>query len=96
MVARINKEIALLKKGLPCESSNSIFVKIDSERVDVLKVMIVGSKGTPYAYGCFIFDVWFNKNFPTSPPSVSIMTGSKKTQKNQKPKNSKKFNFSPI
>lgn len=82
LVTRINKEILLLKEGLPCDSTNSIFVKQDSTRQDLLKVLIIGSKDTPYAYGAFVFDVWFSKEYPNVPPKIAIKTGRSKVRFN--------------
>jgi baculoviral IAP repeat-containing protein 6 len=75
LIARINKEIQLLKNGLPCSITNSIFVKQDTSRQDIFKVLILGSKDTPYAYGAFVFDVWFQPSYPSDPPHIKIKTG---------------------
>lgn len=39
------------------------------ERVDMMKVMIMGASGTPYAHGAFIFDLFFDNAYPSGPPS---------------------------
>lgn len=48
-LSTISKEIATLTTSLP----TGIFLKIAESRSDVMKVMIVGSEGSPYAGGLF-------------------------------------------
>ena len=59
---------------MPIEHSNSIFVRVDPDRVDVIKVMIFGSKGTPYSAGGYVFDVFCDNNYPKEPPKVNLST----------------------
>lgn len=61
---RLAKELADISTGLPSEHTNSIFARSDTDRVDVMKVCIMGSNGTPYAHGAYIFDVYFNDSYP--------------------------------
>lgn len=39
-----------------------------------MKVCIMGSNGTPYAHGAYIFDVFFNDSYPQGPPKVNLST----------------------
>lgn len=48
-----------MSNALPIEHTNSIFVRCDTERGDVMKCMIMGVSGTPYAHGAFVYDVFF-------------------------------------
>ena len=68
-----------LQSNLPVESSNSIFVRVDKNNMDFMKVLIFGSEGTPYSNGAFIFDVFFDNNYPNLPPKVLIVTTGKGT-----------------
>ncbi len=63
-----------LQSNLPVESSNSIFVRVDKNNMDYMRVLIFGSEGTPYSNGAFIFDVFFDNNYPNLPPKVLIVT----------------------
>lgn len=36
--------------------------------------MITGPADTPYANGCFEFDVYFPQDYPNSPPLVNLET----------------------
>lgn len=38
------------------------------------KVLITGPADTPYANGCFEFDVYFPQDYPNSPPLVNLET----------------------
>jgi ubiquitin-protein ligase len=38
------------------------------------QVLITGPADTPYANGCFEFDVYFPQDYPSSPPLVNLET----------------------
>ena len=40
----------------------------------LLKVLITGPSDTPYANGCFEFDVYFPQDYPNSPPLINLET----------------------
>ena len=71
---RLAEEFADLPRALPIESTNSIYVRVDKDNMDYMKVLIMGSEGTPYSNGAFQFDVFFDSNYPNGPPKVNIMT----------------------
>ena len=71
---RIASEIAGLTADLPVEWSSSIFARVDEDRPDVLKALIVAPEGTPYENGCFEFDVYLPVNYPDVPPKVKLLT----------------------
>jgi len=75
--------LADLSNALPIEHTNAIFVRCDSNRVDVMKALIMGASGTPYAHGAFEFDIYFEDNYPNGPPKVNLQTtGAGKTRFN--------------
>jgi ubiquitin-protein ligase len=39
-----------------------------------MKVCIMGSNGTPYGHGAYIFDVFFEDSYPDTPPKVNLST----------------------
>jgi len=47
-----------MSSALPCEHTNSIYIRCDTDRVDVMRAMIMGSADTPYAHGAFVFDIY--------------------------------------
>lgn len=60
--------------SLPLNLNSSVFVRADEERIDMMKALIVGPKDTPYALGCFFFDVYFPPSYPNDPPLVNLQT----------------------
>ncbi|ORY19734.1 hypothetical protein BCR34DRAFT_551599 [Clohesyomyces aquaticus] len=67
---RLITEITTLKTGLP----PGIFVKYATSRLDVMKFIIVGPRGTPYENGLFEFDLFCTPNFPYESPKVKFRT----------------------
>jgi ubiquitin-protein ligase len=63
-----------MSNALPVEDTNSVFARCDTKRVDVMKCLIMGSAGTPYAHGAFLYDVFFEDNYPNSSPKVNLST----------------------
>eukprot|EP01018_Ginkgo_biloba_P008260 Gb_38611 [translate_table: standard] len=70
----ILKEVASLATSLPLEWESSIHVRVDPVRMDALKALIVGPKGTPYQNGIFIFDICLPPDYPQVPPWVTFLT----------------------
>ena len=70
---RLAEEAAKLTSLLSV-SHPSIFIRFDTDRLDIVKVLIIGPPGTLYANGCFEFDVFFPPDFPASPMLVFFVT----------------------
>ena len=45
------------------------------ERLDLLRLLIVGSKETPYEDCLFVFDIFLPSSFPADPPKVYFHSG---------------------
>lgn len=73
-VKRIAQEAVTLSTSLPLSYSSSVFVRYDSSRLDVMKVLITGPSDTPYANGCFELDVFFPTDYPLSPMLINLET----------------------
>ena len=71
---RILEELSDIQENLPNEATNSIFLRYDQERIDVMRALIVGASGTPYAHGAFLFEILFHDDYPQKPPRVRIQT----------------------
>ncbi|XP_078714316.1 dual E2 ubiquitin-conjugating enzyme/E3 ubiquitin-protein ligase BIRC6 isoform X2 [Lampetra fluviatilis] len=71
---RLAQEAVTLSTSLPLSACSSVFVRCDEERLDIMKVLITGPADTPYANGCFEFDVYFPQDYPNSPPLVNLET----------------------
>ncbi|KAF2997454.1 hypothetical protein E8E13_006593 [Curvularia kusanoi] len=65
---RLVHELSMLKSSLP----SNIFVRHGEARLDVIKSIIIGPKGTPYENGLFEFDIYCPSEYPNVPPSVSF------------------------
>ncbi|KAI4313761.1 hypothetical protein L6164_026716 [Bauhinia variegata] len=68
---KIQEEWKILEENLP----ESIFVRVCESRMELLRAVIVGPKGTPYHDGLFFFDCLFPDNYPASPPKVHYHSG---------------------
>lgn len=64
------KEVTNLQTSLP----PGIFVRYGESRLDVMKVLIVGPKGTPYQNGLFEFDLFCPADYPNVPPKMYLKT----------------------
>lgn len=63
-MVRLAQELADLSNALPSEHTNSIFVRVDKSRVDMMKALITGAIGTPYAHGAYEFDIFSENTYP--------------------------------
>ncbi|GMH33033.1 hypothetical protein BSKO_00867 [Bryopsis sp. KO-2023] len=73
-MAALSREIASLKAVLPLAPSASIFIRLDEEKTVLWQALITGPEGTPYADGCFLFDLYFPPTYPAVPPKVKLRT----------------------
>ena len=73
-MVRLAQELADLSNALPIEHTNSIFVRVDESRVDVMKALVMGAAGTPYGHGAYEFDIYFDDAYPNAPPKVNLTT----------------------
>ena len=74
-VHRVAGEVISMGQALPVEFQGmSIFVRSHEERMDWLKVLIMGPEGTPYEDGCFEFHVALPPNYPTACPACNLQT----------------------
>ncbi|DBB18625.1 TPA: Baculoviral IAP repeat-containing protein 6 [Trebouxia sp. C0006] len=71
---RVSGEHASLSGSLPLTWTSSIFLAADPSRLDLLRALIIGPADTPYANGCFLFDIFLPSNYPSAPPSVHFLT----------------------
>eukprot|EP00271_Cylindrocystis_brebissonii_P003861 TRINITY_DN15104_c0_g1_i1.p1 TRINITY_DN15104_c0_g1~~TRINITY_DN15104_c0_g1_i1.p1 ORF type:complete len:1561 (+),score=311.97 TRINITY_DN15104_c0_g1_i1:366-5048(+) len=72
-IAREVREITSDNR-LPIHANASIFLRQDSERVDLLRALITGQADTPYARGCFVFDIFLPAQYPNVPPLFLLAT----------------------
>lgn len=48
--------------------TETIYVRVFEERMDLVRAAIVGASGTPYHDGLFFFDICFPPEYPSEPP----------------------------
>lgn len=63
-------QMASLSANLP----QGIYVRHGVSRLDVIKALIVGPRGTPYENGIFEFDMFCDSKFPSRPPHMMFRT----------------------
>lgn len=73
-VLRLAQEQGSISTSLPLNFSSSVFVRIDEQHMDVMRALITGPDDTPYAGGCFLFDIYFPSTYPNTPPLVNLQT----------------------
>jgi len=66
----VYKEWDNLKKNLP----EGIYVRGYESRMDLMKIGIIGPRGTPYYLGLYMFDLRLPSNYPNQPPSLYYCT----------------------
>lgn len=64
LMRRIHKEHRIMQSSLP----DGTFVRTWDSRLDLLRVLIVGPRNTPYELAPFVLDFHFGSYFPTAPP----------------------------
>ncbi|ORX39251.1 hypothetical protein BD324DRAFT_619003 [Kockovaella imperatae] len=66
-LSRVNRELTALRSSLP----ENILVRTYENRTDLVRCLIIGPEGTPYANAPFVFDVFMDPTkFPREPPKV--------------------------
>ncbi|MCO5585437.1 hypothetical protein L7F22_039370 [Adiantum nelumboides] len=63
-LSHLRKEYEILQSSLP----DTIFVKAYEDRADLLRVLIIGSKGTPYEDAPILIDFYLKPSYPLEPP----------------------------
>ena len=66
LAKRAAKEHKIMQSSLPY----GVFVRTWENRLDLLRVLIVGPVGTPYEHAPFLFDLFLPTSFPDEPPKV--------------------------
>jgi len=73
-VKRLIQEVGSLSGGLPLYVDSSILLRVDDERIDVMRALITGPEGSPYDNGCFQFDIYCPADYPEVAPVVNLQT----------------------
>ncbi|KAI0381253.1 hypothetical protein F5Y04DRAFT_87007 [Hypomontagnella monticulosa] len=67
---RLITELSTLQTSLP----EGIFLFHGASRLDMMKILIIGPKNTPYEHGLFEFDLFCPLDYPNSPPKMQFKT----------------------
>jgi ubiquitin-protein ligase len=73
-MVRLAQELSTLTTALPSEHTNAIYVRVEKSRMDMVKALICGAANTPYAHGCFEYDIFCGSNYPSGPPQMKLTT----------------------
>ena len=66
---RLMRELRSLGADLPQPScASTILVRYDSEKPAYMRALITGPLNTPYAHGCFEFEIRCGEDYPQHPP----------------------------
>uniref|UniRef100_A0A7S3K4H8 UBC core domain-containing protein n=1 Tax=Aureoumbra lagunensis TaxID=44058 RepID=A0A7S3K4H8_9STRA len=74
LIKRAMREFQNLLNTLPLNEDTAVFVRQNSDNLLHFKLLIIPSRETPYAYGCYIFSILLPRDYPNSPPSVDFQT----------------------
>jgi len=74
LMKRLAAEYSDLGVNLPVHEESSVFFRFCEESMSHAQMLIIPPEGTPYAGGCFIFDVCFPASYPAGPPKVNLQT----------------------
>jgi len=71
--------MSVFKDWIQWDSSFSHVRRDVTQCIRLLKVLITGPAETPYANGCFEFDVYFPPDYPNSPMLINLETTGRHT-----------------
>mmetsp|Transcript_64859 Transcript_64859/g.210250 ORF Transcript_64859/g.210250 Transcript_64859/m.210250 type:complete len:601 (-) Transcript_64859:399-2201(-) len=75
---RLEREWRILARGLP----EDIHLHIYEDRMDLLRAVVIGPEGTPYADAMLFFDIHLPLTFPRGPPSVKFWSFNERVNPN--------------
>jgi len=71
---RLAQDISALKNSMPLNKESTVWIRWDKTNLTKMQFIISGPKDTPYQDGLFLFDCYFPKNYPSSPPLINLQT----------------------
>jgi len=73
-IRRLATEYSDLSESLPIAMGSSVFMRVNETNLRECQLLIIPPDHTPYAYGCFLFDVEFPTDYPNTSPHVNLQT----------------------
>jgi len=74
LIKRLVAEFSDLPSSLPIDPDSSVFFRICESNMPFAQMLIIPPDGTPYAGGCFLFDICFPSKYPLVAPLVNLQT----------------------
>ena len=71
---RILSELKELEKSNELFSNNGVHYYYNEENINIIYIMIIGSKDTPYENGFYFFKLEYPDNYPMTPPKMNYCT----------------------
>jgi baculoviral IAP repeat-containing protein 6 len=71
---RVSSELSDLSEALPISLESAVFFRAMEDCMSVCQMLIIAPTDTPYAGGCFLFDLFLPPEYPQRPPLVQIRT----------------------
>ena len=71
---RILSELKELEKSYDLFSNNGVHYHYNEENINIIYIMIIGSKDTPYENGFYFFKLEYPDNYPMTPPKMNYCT----------------------
>ncbi|URE40361.1 hypothetical protein MUK42_18200, partial [Musa troglodytarum] len=72
---KVQQEWSILKRDLP----DTIYVRVYEEKMELMRAAILGSPGTPFHDGLFLFDIFFPPDYPHEPPLPGCLDGAQRS-----------------
>jgi len=71
---RMASEYSDLSTSLPITYDSSVFLRVCESKMNQCQMLIIPADNTPYAGGCFIFDILLPSDYPNAVPSCNLQT----------------------
>jgi baculoviral IAP repeat-containing protein 6 len=73
-VRRMASEYSDLSSSLPITYDSSVFLRVCETKMNLCQMLIIPAEHTPYAGGCFIFDIMLPADYPNTVPQCNLQT----------------------
>jgi ubiquitin-protein ligase len=70
----VASEVPYHSSSHPHYWSFTVVMLADEDGYEVLQAMITVFDGSPYSWGCFIFDIYLLPMYPNTPPKLKLLT----------------------
>ena len=86
VMREVTQDLPAQVAGLLGGKTGAVFVRADEDRPQYLRAVLTGLRGTPYADGAFVFDIYLPPTYPDKPLMMThVTTGAKLVSANNGP-----------